>query len=307
MVQYLDYYLPAVDANGYLLSFGSTELNPDGTYVYPAFDLDQFSSKFYVSQYAKLLTDSQSGANAIFGPNPHIYTSFKWVIDSYTMGLNQLIGYLMNSVLPGEGFKGAITPQLEVFLASQNNVAIQCSYTTDGSGNYTYSLSSASGSPTENIPFPNLSIGQFGYPAKFIGDMQPTKSLYIQLVDKTTSVRAPYLTLSESNVLAIVPVDVQYGEQISYVVQNLIPAYNSNFSLSTLGIVITNERGIEVDFQGCNWDMSIVITFALNETHTPIQDTARPDNNVANSTFMSSGAPSGMSMANGQLSKRARS
>lgn len=309
LIQYLCYYLPAVDDNGYLLSFGNTSLNSDGTYIYPAFDLDQFSYKFYVSQYAQLLTQSQSGTNAIIGPNPHIYKTFEWVIDEETLGFNQLIGYVMNAVLPGQNSNNSIqsnNAQLHTFLEGQNKISIQCAYTVDGLGNYTYTLFTASGSPTLDIPFPDLTIGQLGYPSRFIADLQPQKSLYIHLKNYTTTVRAPNLTLSQSDVLAVVPIDVQYGEQINLVVQNLLPAFNHSFNASTIEIQITDERGREVDFQGCNWDMSLVITFAANELHVPIQDTARPDNHVANSTFMASNAPSGTSMGNGQLSKRAR-
>ena len=269
-----------------------------GDYIYPAFDLDQFSTKFYLSQYAELLTNSQSGANAIpSGQNRHVYTSFQWVIDEETLGFNQLIGYIMNTILPGERPLNNLV--LSNFIKNQNKIIIDCSSTVDGSGNWTYTLSSATGSPKQIIPFPNPTIGQFGYPATYIADLQPIKSLYVRLKNYTTSVRAPFLTLSQSDVLAIVPVDAQYGEQINFVVQNWIPAYNDKLNLNQLNIDIVNERGQFVDFQGVNWDMTLIITFAANSNAVAATEVARPENHPMNSVFQINSGPPGTNLGAG--------
>jgi hypothetical protein len=299
LTEYLDKTVPFVDGSGNVLSFGSNVIDGvTGDYTYPAFDQDPYSYKYYLSQYNQLLQQTGVTINA----NPHIYQKWEWVFDAETLGFNQLIGYLPNKAII------SLNSYVNPYIYVTNDGGIQSgSYT----GIWNYQVHLPPGAPTlsilgvndPSIPVPTQAV----YPALLLGDMQPIKSLYFRLEEYTSEIRAPWQTLSRSDVLAVIPVTGQYGELIDYEVQNYIPAFNHDFRSNSLTVYITDDSGQLVDFQGVNWNASIVISFATDETRIPVDQTTRPPFGVANNAMLQKAQSSGIKPSSSLLSPLAPS
>jgi hypothetical protein len=120
----------------------------------------------------------------------------------------------------------------------------------------------------------------------YVPNMQLVQSLYFNLLEFNSEVRAPFNGLTKSNVIARIPIFAQYGEMIDYEVQNWVPAPNINFKANVFTIRITDSYGDPVDFQGVNWECVFVIQFATNVNSVPPQLTgAFPSTLPGNSNY----------------------
>lgn len=88
--------------------------------------------------------------------------------------------------------------------------------------------------------------------------------------------------LAPSDVIAVVPVEVEFGFKQNYQPPNPLTSYLSNTNVDRLDINLTDARGRDLNFNGVDWSMTFFITevdamsdAALNSTgsfNTPFQD-----------------------------------
>lgn len=91
-----------------------------------------------------------------------------------------------------------------------------------------------------------------------------------------------FLPLSPSDVIAVVPVEVEFGFKQNYQPPNPLTSYLSNTNVDRLDIDLTDAKGQPLNFNGVDWSMTLFISevdamsdAALNSTgsfNTPFQD-----------------------------------
>lgn len=256
------------DSNNNLLTFGNntTSVNSNGEtiYTYPGFDSDTISSKFIIQQFPALLTQTYSTGGQ--SGNTHEYRYFKLVVDKETIGILQLMGFMLNTEKTTKNFDS------DYF---QNDFTVYCepTYSQNSSGYTTVSYTCYS---LQELNANSVSTPGYFYPfnsanciARYMYDMQPSKSLYVCMDGINARTIAPWSTQAES-ILLRVPVDVPYGSCINFsapILYETVASFNTN--ISYIHISLKDDRNEFVDFQGTNWQMGILFSYEEIEAKTP--------------------------------------
>jgi hypothetical protein len=304
--------IPGIQSASYLYTFGSSYVETTGAaqgeYLFPALQQDTYSSKFIFSQFNDLLIQYIPTGE----PNPHVYKSFQLVIGGRALDYLKLIGFILNK----RNVKLDTNGQ---FNNTSFPIKINCSYEVD-IGGYTnpgtaavydvyYYTCSVTDPLAQQLVVDN--INYFGGPqanifGPYVPNMQLVQSLYFNLLEFNSEVRAPFNQLTKSNVIARIPVFAQYGEMIDYEVQNWVPAPNLNFKANVFTIRVTDSYGDPVDFQGVNWECVFVIQFATNVNNIPPQLTGTlPSTLPGNSNFTNKMETSGIKPSTSLLQSNA--
>jgi hypothetical protein len=100
------------------------------------------------------------------------------------------------------------------------------------------------------------------------------QSLYVNLMSGVNSqFRSPFTNNAPSNLLLRVPLNVPFGFQFSYSVENLVWAQQKNMTISNLQVYVTDEYGETVNFQNLPWFLDLCVMFALSEEDLNISGT----------------------------------
>lgn len=202
-----------------------------GNQLYPGFRVDDRYSPAIAFQYASNLT--QAGVS--LATNTHVYESFELIVNSNTLNLQKVLGFQL-----GTNQK-----------ASTNSLIIFC-YATQSNADTVYSIQSSSGTSDGSLLAPGLY------------NMNTITSLSISLENSISQNRNTYYNLTKTDFMYRVPVDVGFGELITWSATLDAPSYQSNFILTEVHITVADEEGVDVNFQGTPWNADIIIQFAEN-------------------------------------------
>jgi len=75
--------------------------------------------------------------------------------------------------------------------------------------------------------------------------------------------------LAPSDVIAVVPVEVEFGFKQNYQPPNPLSSYLNNTNITQLEITLTDSRGVELDFHGVDWSLTLFVS--ESDAATPSQ------------------------------------
>jgi hypothetical protein len=220
---------------------------------------------------------SDESVNILSG-TPYSGTDHSWVfsgiyliVDDETYGLMHLLGYTTVNVdnppaIPGTPFYGFGYP-----LYSRDNAgSTQYSWdgvlwSGDGGGNNIYQ---------KLIP-------------RDISDFTGLDELYIHCEQFRTQFlssisKAP---LAPNDVVCVVPINVAFGEKMSFIPNFPLESYLINTNVTQLHFRMTNSSNVEVNFHGINWSMGLFCEEV--EDQARIDAETQPVGNLPNTFFIS--------------------
>jgi hypothetical protein len=209
---------------------------------YPGLYVDTLYKNTTVGQYASLLTQAYTLAL-----NTHVITSYSIVVDSTTIKLLKMLGFVQNNVN----------------ILSSNLPILKCTGVTSGTTTIYTLLSS-----NDWISYTRLiSTGHYSntyFTAYFSYDMNYITSLYLSLANTLAQNKSTYSNLTATDFMYRIPIQVSYGGTINWQATLEQQAYVPDIKLNGIHITIVDQYGGDVDFRGMNWDMDIGIKFGVN-------------------------------------------
>ena len=256
------YFSPSTATNLnllYVAGFGDPTYNATSNSTYPAMAYSG-GGKVNLYQYQTVMNASGYGTGYPLATNPVVYVSMELIVDSTTINLLQMLGFCLNTF----NYNASLQDRLIMYFtpyASGGNTAYTIS---PGQITYSNNIASTSGL-TGNVI------------ADFIYDMNWIKDLYFCIGNTSSQNRATFAGLSTNDYLFTIPVTAPYGNQFTYQATLEEPAYIANLNLGQLQIIIKDEGGTEVDFQGSVWSCMILFKLA--------KDIERPDVNASDANM----------------------
>jgi hypothetical protein len=255
--------------------------------VYPTFATDEVPAVNYSLQLAKVffqtpsLGDMYQGVANTGTTSPdgisYIYAGKYLVVDEETAGLMKLLGFYNGDVapaplIPGTDLRGYGVP---IF---HRSVVGAVEYSFDG------------------ITFGNASNDTFRalYPS-VVSDFTGLDDLYIHC----EQLRTQFLSgvsksaLQPNDVVCVVPINVPYGEKMSFIPQFPLESFLINTNITQLRFRMTNSNNEELDFQGINWSLTMFCEEVDDEARINAEN--QPIGNLPN-TFFAGGVNPNMAM-----------
>jgi hypothetical protein len=201
-----------------------------------------------------------------------IFSGIYLIVDDETYGLMHLLGYTTTNVdnppaIPGTPYYGYGVP----IYSRENGLPASTEYSFDGI------LWSGSGGGN--------TISQKIVP-KDLSDFTGLDELYIHCDQFRTQFmssisKAP---LAPNDVVCVVPINVAFGEKMSYIPNFPLESFLLNTNVTQLHFRMTNSSNQEVDFHGINWSMGM---FCEEVDDTSRIDAERgPIGNLPNTFFV---------------------
>lgn len=255
--------------NTYLESLGNNTVNSTTQdFQYPGVSYDPISTKFLLQQFPDLLTTVLPGYRTVKDLT-HQYTSFQILYSTDTERLMMMMGSILNSIKPT--------------FPSVANSTIYCTIqsvvydSTTDSTTFTYGCNVVQTGENNSAIVGATPPQAASIYSPYIYDMNPNKSLYIEIDGLGFDTRAPWGGTS-APIVYRVPMSAPYQ-----VIQDYSPPIpyssflGSNAGVSSLTIRILNERQEFVDFQGTTWQLGLLFSFLQKEPDQgPIGSGAAP-------------------------------
>jgi hypothetical protein len=92
-------------------------------------------------------------------------------------------------------------------------------------------------------------------------DLSAFHGVYINFISQVSNAQASYNGLSQTSILARVPVRQPFGAIETYEPDNITYVYLPNASLTDVHITLTGDDGQPLDLHGVNWTMTLHIKF----------------------------------------------
>jgi hypothetical protein len=216
-----------------------------------------------------------------------IYAGKYLIVDAETYNLMHILGYVFDSKpapsIPNTPFFG---------------IGVPIYHKTVGS--------------TTQYSFDNAAYGtsEVGFPAFeqivpiCMSDLTGLDDLYIHCAELRTQFMSGILKqpLSPGDVIAVVPINVPFGDKVSFVPNFPLISYLRNTNIAQLTFRMTNSNNQPLDFNGIDWSMTVFCEEVPDESKVQLEDNP---GNLPTPFFQGSDRMAGMQMQ--QRVKKARS
>lgn len=258
--------------------------------VYPGITNDEIPAVNYSLQLAKVWFQTptlgdmwQSGVvNNATSPdgNSYIYAGKYLVVDEETAGLMKLLGYYNGDVsqapiIPGTTLRGYGVPIYHQHLLGE----VRFSFDNVNFGTATNAFNNDFKSLLPNV----------------VSDFTGLDDLYIHC----EQLRTQFLSgvsknaLQPNDVVCVVPINVPFGEKMSFIPQFPLESFLNNTNITQLRFRMTNSNNEELDFQGINWSLTMFCEEVDDEARINAEN--QPIGNLPN-TFFAGGVNPNMAM-----------
>lgn len=195
----------------------------------------------------------------------NIYAGRYLIDDTNTYGMLHILGFAFNGIttspqIPGTPFRGYGIPiySREVSGATQ--------YSFD---QVVWGTSSASTVIAKAVP-------------SQVTDLTGLDDLYIHCPQLRTQYqsaigRAPN---APNDVVAVIPINVEFGQKMSYIPQFPLECYLMNTNITQLQFRMTNSNNVPLDFKGIDWGLTMFCEEMVDESRAQLEDNPdgiRPD------------------------------
>lgn len=197
------------------------------------------------------------------------------VVDSQTIGLMKMLGFVNNGINPTliPGTTDTYGFGLPVFSKTLNVGGTAPNNTT------LFGVKNSSGTIVYGIPDQAIDQDIFSTlePTNF-SDFSGLDELYVHCPQfRTQFLSSTNLgPLAASDVIAVIPLNVTFGQKMSYIPAVPLSGNLLNTNISQLDFVITNSNGALLDFHGVNWSMTLNCEEQLDESKFQQQDGGTP-------------------------------
>ncbi len=165
---------------------------------------------------------------------------------------------------------------------------------------------------TTQYSFDNVTFGtaEVGFPAfsqvvpVCISDLTGLDDLYIHCPELRTQFMSGILKqpLTAGDVIAVVPINVSFGDKVSFVPNFPLISYLRNTNIAQLTFRMTNSNNQPLDFNGVDWSMTMFCEEVADDSRVQLEDNP---GNMPTPFQLGSDMPAGMQMQ--QKFKKARS
>lgn len=220
-------------------------------------------------------------------PYSEIYAGKYLIVDTDTYNLMHILGYVFDSkpapAIPNSPYFGVGVPIYHKQVAS----ATQYSF--------------------DNITFGTAEVG---FPAfsqvvpVCMSDLTGLDDLYIHCQELRTQFMSGILKqpLTPGDVIAVVPINVPFGDKVSFVPNFPLVSFLRNTNIAQLTFRLTNSNNQPLDFNGVDWSMTVFCEEVPDESKVQLEDNP---GNLPTPFQMGSDHPAGLQMQ--QKFKKARS
>ena len=257
--------------------------------AYDGITSDDISSSEYSTITGKVFLQSPSlgdmwqpvrntDAVTTTGTNSGIYAGKYLIVDDETYPLMHVLGYVFDSkpapAIPNTSYYGLGFPI----------------YNRKSSGHTEYSFNNTFWGTAET-GFPEIAQ----VVPVCISDLTGLDDLYIHCAQLRTQFMSGILKqpLTPGDVVAVVPINVPFGEKVSFVPNFPLVSYLRNTNIAQLAFRLTNSNNQLLDFNGIDWAMTIFCEEVADDSKVQLEDNP---GNMPTPFFQGSDHPAGAQM-----------